>query len=246
MTTVTTLLRHPIKSHGRENLEEVVLTAGESMPYDRRWAVAHDASKADGAAWAPCANFSRVSKAPALMAITSSLDADAGLLTLKHPERPDLVFDPDTESARFIDWVMPLVPQDRALPDRIVKLAGRGFTDSDFASVTLCNHASHRAVEQRLGKPLSIHRWRGNIWLDCEAPWEEFDWMDRDVQIGECILTVRERTDRCMATAANPKTGKRDADTLGALEHWGHQDFSVRAEVKQGGLIRKGDTLVVL
>ena len=49
-----------------------------------------------------------------------------------------------------------------------------------------------------------------------------------------------------MATAANPKTGKRDADTLGALEHWGHQDFSVRAEVKQGGLIRKGDTLVVL
>ena len=105
---------------------------------------------------------------------------------------------------------------------------------------------AHRAVEQRLGKPLSIHRWRGNIWLDCEAPWEEFDWMDRDVQIGECILTVRERTDRCMATAANPKTGKRDADTLGALEHWGHQDFSVRAEVKQGGLIRKGDTLVVL
>lgn len=246
MTTVTTLLRHPLKSHGREYLEEVALKTGESMPFDRLWAVAHEASKADGSTWAACANFSRVSKAPALMAITSELDTAHERLTLRHPDRPDLTFAPDTEAAQFIEWVMPLVPQDRALPQRIVKLDGRGFTDSDFASVTLCNHASHRAVEQKVGQPLSIHRWRGNIWLDCEAPWEEFDWMNRDVRIGDCVLTVRERTDRCLATTANPETGRRDADTLAALDHWGHQDFSVRAEVKHGGIIRKGDTLVVL
>lgn len=246
MTTVTTLFRHPLKSHGREELEAVALKAGDSMPFDRVWAVAHDASKADGSVWAPCANFSRVSKAPALMAITSAFDEASGQLTLHHPDRPDLTFDPDTEGAHFITWVMPLVPQDRALPNRIVKLPGRGFTDSDFASVTLCNHASHRAVEQKLGQSLSIHRWRGNIWLECEAPWEEFDWMDKNVAIGDCVLTVLERTDRCLATTANPETGRRDAETLTALDHWGHQDFSVRAKVKQGGMIRRGDKLVVL
>jgi uncharacterized protein YcbX len=241
MTSVTTLLRYPLKSHGRETLDRVTLQPGEPMPHDRLWAVAHTASKADGSAWASCVNFSRVSKAPALMAITCRYDPDSGLLTLSHPDRPELTFDPDRDQQRFIDWVLPLVPQDRALPERIVKLPGRGFTDSDFPSVTLCNHSSHRAVEQRLGQPLSIHRWRGNIWFDSQDPWIEFEWIGREVRVGNAVLRVRERTDRCRATTVNPDTGRSDADTLGALEHWGHQDFSVRAEVIEGGEVRPGD-----
>lgn len=42
---VTALNRHPLKAHGRETVERVTLRAGQSMPYDRLWAVAHDASK---------------------------------------------------------------------------------------------------------------------------------------------------------------------------------------------------------
>ena len=243
MTTVTTILRYPLKSHGREALDRVILKAGQSMPFDRTWAVAHNASQADGSQWAPCVNFSRVSKAPNLMAITCRLDEAQNQLTLSHPARPDITFDPDKDLAAFIDWVGPLVPQDRALPDRIIKLPDRGFTDSDFPSITLCNHASHRAVEARLARDLSINRWRGNIWLDAEMPWIEFDWIGREIRIGDCILTPRERTDRCLATTANPDTGARDADILGALDHWGHRDFSIRAEVVQGGMIRVGDKL---
>lgn len=246
MTRVTSLLRHPLKSHGREALESVELLPGNSMPFDRLWAVAHDASKADGTEWAQCANFSRVSKAPALMAITSKLDEETGRLTLSHPAKPDITFDPDTEAQMFIQWVSPLVPQNRAMPERIIKLEGRGFTDSDFASITLCNLASHRAVESQMGRDLSIHRWRGNIWFDCETPWIEFDWMGKDVRIGDCVVHMRERTDRCLATTANPDTGQRDADTLSALENFGHQDFSVRAEVKTGGMIKIGDLVEVL
>jgi uncharacterized protein YcbX len=119
------------------------------------------------------------------------------------------------------------------------------MTDSDFPSVTLCNMASHRAVEQRVGQELSIHRWRGNIWIDGLAPWEEFEWLDRDVRIGGAVLRVTERTDRCAATTANPDTGKRDADTLAALRSWGHEDFSVRAQVIAGGSVALGDTVKV-
>jgi uncharacterized protein YcbX len=246
MTAVTGILRYPLKSHGREALDQIELVAGQAMPFDREWAVAHDECTADGSDWVPCINFSRVAKAPALMAITCALDEGSGRLTLSHPNRPDLIFDPDTDLEVFIDWVMPLVPQNRALPSRILKLAGRGFTDSDFASVTLCNLASHHAVETQMGIPLSIHRWRGNIWFETDKPWIEFDWIGRDICIGDCVLKVRERTDRCLATTANPETGQRDADTLSALEHWGHQDFSVRAEVLNGGKIRIGDTVEVL
>jgi hypothetical protein len=238
---VTDIWRHPIKSHGREALERVSLSAGQTLPWDRVWAVAHDNSDADGSHWVPCGNFSRVSKAPQLMAVTATLEEDTETLTLRHPARPDLTFAPDRDAAAFLDWVRPLMPEDRAQSARIVRARERGMTDSDFASVTLCNMSSHRAVEQKMARALSIHRWRGNIWMDGLAPWEEFDWMGREVQIGSAVFKIRERTDRCAATTTSPDTGLRDADTLAALDSWGHRDFSVRAEVVRSGDIALGD-----
>ena len=243
--TVTNIWRHPIKAHGREALQAVTLIAGRTMPWDRAWAVAHELSKATNDAWSPCAGFSRGSKAPNLMAINATLDEASETLSLTHPDRPDLTFHPDSEADKLVEWVAPLMPTDRAASARIVRVPSRGMTDSDFPSVTLCNLSSHRAVEEQIGHSLSIQRWRGNIWFDGFAAWEEFDWMGKDIQIGGAILRPRERTDRCLATAANPTTGVRDADTLGALKHWGHQDFSVRAEVIQGGDITIGDSVAL-
>ncbi|MEW2915495.1 MOSC N-terminal beta barrel domain-containing protein [Ruegeria sp. ANG10] len=241
---VTQLWRHPIKSHGREAVETVNVTPGQTMPGDRVWAVAHEASKADGSKWVPCANFSRGAKAPQLMAISTQSNGDT--LTLSHPDRPDLTFAPDSEQQAFLDWVRPLMPVNRAASARIIRVPGRGMTDSDFPSISLCNLASHRAVGQKLGQDLSVHRWRGNIWLDGMPLWEEFDWLGREVQIGEAVLRVRERITRCLATTANPDTGVRDSDTLGALETWGHQDFGVYAEVLEGGAISVGDKVELL
>ncbi|MEN8892585.1 MOSC domain-containing protein [Planktotalea arctica] len=237
MTQVTSLWRHPIKSHGREAVQSTTLIAGHTMPGDRVWAVAHDASSADGSAWVSCGNFSRVSKAPALMAMTATLNDVTGMVTLNHPKLAEFTFNPDGDIAPFLDWVRPIMPSDRAQSARLVRVPDRGMTDSDFPSVTICNMSSHRAVQQKIGFGLSIHRWRGNIWLDGLAPWEEFDWMDRDIRIGDAILRPMERTDRCAATTTNPETGLRDADILSVLDSYGHRDFSVRAEVIQGGHI---------
>ncbi|WP_027257388.1 MOSC domain-containing protein [Leisingera aquimarina] len=246
---VTDIWRHPLKSHGREALDTVTLTAGQTMPGDRVWAVAHEASAADGSEWAPCANFTRGSKAPGLMAIGARLDDAAGQLTLTHPHQPDLTFDPENpeDLQRFLEWEKPLTPAGRAASARIIRVPGRGMTDTDFPSVSLCNRASHRAVEQAIGHGLSPLRWRGNIWFDLDEPWAENDWLGREVQIGEAVFAVRERVVRCLATTANPETGERDADTLKTLkDNWGHQDFSVYAEVVRSGDIRLGDAVKVL
>lgn len=239
--TVTEIWRHPIKSHGREALDTVTVAAGGTIPFDRVWAVAHERSKADGSEWVSCGHFCRVAKLPSLMAITARFDEERSRITLSHPDLPDLTFDPDGDSMAFLDWAQTLVLEDSLRPARLIKARAQAFTDSDFPSVTLCNHASHRAVEQRVGQPLSHLRWRGNIWIDGLAPWEEFDWEGREVRIGEAVLRVRERTDRCKSTHSNPATGKRDVDVLSALDSWGHQDFSVRAEVIRGGAIKTGD-----
>jgi uncharacterized protein YcbX len=70
--------------------------------------------------------------------------------------------------------------------------------------------------------------------------------LDREVQIGDAVFHVRERIARCLATTANPDTGERDADTLGVLKSWGHQDFGVYAVVLRGGDIKLGDTVTLL
>lgn len=245
MSKLTALYRHPLKSHGRESLDQVTLSAGDSMPYDRLWAVAHDAAKTQAGEWAACQNFSRGAKAPGLMAIDAVLNETTEELTLSHPTQEKLSFHPDRDIEKFLKWVVPLVPADRAQPAQIFRLDQRGYTDTPFASISLCNTASHSEVEQRAGEPLSPLRWRGNIWLDGLAPWVEFDWIGREISIGDVRLHVRERTTRCLATTANPLTGMRDVDTLAALSSWDHQDFGVYAEVIQGGTLRLGDEAVL-
>ena len=236
------ICRHPIKGHGREDLASVRLSAGQCLPWDRHWAVAHDAAKlVDG--WNPCANFARGAKAYALMAIESDLDEATATLTLRHPDRGALTFRPDdaADLPRFLAWVGPLNPANRAQPARIVT-AGRGMTDSDFPSVAILNLASLADLSARMGQDLSIHRWRGNLWLDGAAPWAEWDWLGRDIRIGGAVLRVQERITRCMATTVEPATGHSNADTLGALEAaFGHQDFGLYATVVQDGDIALGD-----
>ncbi len=251
MGGVAEIWRHPIKSHGREALNTVTLTTGQTMPWDRHWAVTHEQTKftAHEPKWVMCRNFMISVATPGLAGIWAKLDEDSGQITLSHADLPELKFDPSkTEDVeRFLAWVGPLCPADKRLPNGIVSNEPRGMTDSAYPSVSIMTKASHAAVEAQLGQALEHQRWRGNIWLDGPEAWEEFNWTGQDIKIGNAILSVQEPIRRCMATAANPITGLRDVDTLGALrDGWDHQHFGVYATVKSGGTINVGDTYEVL
>ena len=242
---VAALWRHPIKAHGVEAVAATRLVAGQTMPWDRVWAIAHDRAKAKpgSTAWAPCVNFSRGAKSFELMAIRATTDEAAGRVTLTHPRAAPITVDPDDaeDAARLVAWVRPLSNPDRAPPAWVVR-AGRGMTDSDFASVSLLSTASLAALGDRLGVPLAQERFRGNVWLDGLAPFAEFDLVGREIRVGAATLLVREPIGRCMATTVDPATGVSDADTLGALKAgWGHEHFGVYAEVVAGGRVALGD-----
>lgn len=244
---VAAIWRHPIKAHGREAVDSIVLTKGATLPWDRRWAVAHEEADVPVTGWSPCQNFTRAAKAPQLMAISATSDEATNTVTLHHPARPDLTFDPDQDAQAFLDWVGPLMPKNRAAPARVVRETSRGITDTDFASISIINTASNQDLSGRMGQDLDLLRWRGNIVLDGLAPWAERDWIGKTLRIGDVRLEVREHIIRCRATTANPTTGARDADTLGALKtHRGTQEFGVYAVVTQGGKIATGDHTEVL
>ncbi len=247
MASVAHLYRHPIKAIGLEEIETVTLEPGKTMPWDRVWAVAHEAAKVtpEGGDWARCMNFVRGASSPGLMAVRVKVNGD-DTLTLSHPERPSITLDPETQGPELVDWVRPICNPDRAQP-RFVYRADTGITDSSWESISILNLASLEELAARVGKPLSPLRFRGNIWLEELAPWAEFDWIGKTLKIGEVAFETRERIERCTATTVDPETGKVDADTLGALEAgWGHRDLGIKAVVTRGGTMSKGDRLEVL
>lgn len=237
---LTSIWRYPIKAIGAEALERVVLAPDRPLPLDRAWAVLQDGGEFDGG-WSSCRNYLRGAKGPGLMAITARVNG--ALIHLSHPDRPDLALDPDGDAAPLLDWLRPIYPENRPAPARLVKSPEQGMSDAPFASVSVLNAASLRALSQRLGQSLDLRRFRGNLWLDGLAPWEEFDLVGKTLHIGPVELKIVEPIGRCTATEANPETGRRDARTLDALEEgWGHTNFGVYASVARGGEIAVGDT----
>lgn len=240
MATVAAIYRHPIKAIGREEVDEVDLIAGQTLPGDRLWAVAHEAAKLTEGEWNRCSNFIRGASSPKLMAVTLRTQGDQ--LRLSHPDRPDLLIDPARDGEALVAWVAPLVADGRAAPTRLVPApADRGLTDSSAPNISLAGMASHQAVADRAAAPFAVHRWRCNIFLDGLAAWEELDWVGRTIRLGEAEAVVEKRIDRCMATTVNTDTGDRDVPTLEILKDFGHQDFSVGLVITKGGRLRTGD-----
>ena len=240
------IVRHPIKAHGREELGSVALSEGRCLPFDRHWAVAQEGAALEPG-WNRCQMFTRGAKSPALMAVTCRLDERRRRVTLAHPDRGEITFAPDdpADLPAFLAWAAPLNDPGRPAPARIVT-AGRGMTDSPFESVAVLGMASLRALGQRIGRALSPHRFRGNLWVEGLAPFEEFDWIGREITVGAARLRIVEPITRCRATEADPDTGRRDAPVLEALEAaWGHRDFGVYAEVVAGGRVALGDAVEV-
>jgi len=249
---LATIYRHPIKAIGRETLSEVLLEAGKPLSWDRSFAVAHKRSReADlTRTWAPKANFLRGVTGPELMAVECTFNPSNMQITLTHPRAGKFAgnLNRAEDERALLEWLDPLWPKDAPRPTHLVHHEGAAQTDVPDPWLALNSSTAHRMVAEKLNRAdLSIHRWRGNLWIDGLGPWEEFEWIGKSVRIGEAVLKVEQRITRCKATMANPETGRRDADTLGALENgWGHTDFGVYAEVTQTGMIRPGDSVEVI
>lgn len=241
------IVRHPIKAIGREEVDEARLAQGAALPWDRVWAIAHEAAQLQGGTWISKQNFMRGVAAPTLMAVSARFDTSRGRIVLSHPLAGTVEGAPDDadDAAALVEWLRPLWPPNRPSPFRLVR-ADSAFTDVPEPFLSVLSHASNRALGERMGTGLSMHRWRGNLWLEGLAPWEEFDLVGHEIHLGDTVLRVEERITRCKATCANPETGIADADTLSALQAgYGHQDFGVYARVVSGGRIARGDPVLV-
>ena len=246
------ICRHPIKSIGWELLDGIALTPDRTLPWDRHWALTHEAARFATAApaWRPKRDFVRGVAAPPLLPVAARLSEAGRSLQLTHPRRPDLTIDPDSPagSDALVDWIAPLWPDTRPAPARLVSVgADQALTDQDRPLVSILNLASLREMSDRLGHTLSIHRLRGNLWLDALPPWAELEWVGQTISIGAAQLEVLEPIERCLAINGSPETGTADAQFFEGLDRaFGHNDFGIFARVTRGGTIALGDSATPL
>lgn len=245
------IVRHPVKSIGHEEIARVPLTAGRALPFDRVWAVAHEAAQIapDAPQWAKKMNFLRGVAGPELMAIAAASQPQARRITLRHPRAEAITLSPDLaeDQARLLAWLRPLWPDSRPAPAFVTTAGDGAMTDVPQQYVSVLNLASLRDLSGRMGMDLSIHRFRGNLWIDGLAPFAELDLIGRRLRIGDAVLAVCERITRCRATCTDPATGRESGETLAALKAgYGHQDFGIYAMVESGGEIAAGDPVELI
>jgi len=107
--------------------------------------------------------------------------------------------------------------------------------------LSLINLATVRSLEQQWGFEIDPMRFRANFYIDGAEPWEEFDWIGRDIVLGDALFRVDRRNGRCGATNVNPASGRRDLDIPGSLRAaFGHKDLGVYLLARKAGEVAIG------
>ncbi|ACL60227.1 MOSC domain containing protein [Methylobacterium nodulans ORS 2060] len=252
MLRIAALHRYPVKGLSPEPLEAADLAAGSYFPGDRLFAVENGPSGFDPAAPAhqPKIKFLMLMRNEQLARLATRYDDATGTLTIREGGREVLRADLGTREGRlaveaFFRRFMPDAL--RGPPKMLAAPEGFRFTDSRRGFVSLINLASVAAIEDMVGAAVDPLRFRGNLQVTGLPPFGELDLVGTEL-VAETGLRLRvtKRIERCAATNVDPATGERDLAIPRALmQHLGHVDCGVYAEVVAGGPIRCGDTLAV-
>jgi uncharacterized protein len=133
----------------------------------------------------------------------------------------------------------------RGRPKLMEATGAHVFSDHNAPVISILNLASVKDVERVTQEPVEPHRFWANIWLEGTAPWHEFEWIDKQITIGDVRLTVTARIDRRAAINVNPKTAEGDQNIVKALQMgFRYIDVGVYARVETASTIRPGDTLI--
>lgn len=96
------------------------------------------------------------------------------------------------------------------------------------------------------GGDFRVERFRPNLLIETPqgvAGFEEFQWVDGKLYIGEVVLKVVSRTVRCSMPAQPQVAITKDAKVLRALEAHTQRHLGVNISVLKPGMIREGDAV---
>lgn len=255
MSSIEHLYRYPVKGFSAEPLDSVALSAGQGMPLDRKFAITNGrwAFEAQGYAPRPKTDFLVLVKFEQLAEYRTRYDESTNVFSVTGKDGVTHPFSfasqPDREAlARLFAERLAL-----AETPQLVEVEGIRFTDVSVMStpmmnsISLINLTSVEALQADMGVPVDPLRFRANVYFRTGTPWEELDWVGREVSVGTARGKIVLRTRRCVATNVDPVTAQRDLSIPQTLvKKYGHPDMGVYVEITDGGQVAVGDTVTLL
>tara|TARA_R110002110_G_scaffold906_2_gene3368 strand:- start:242 stop:997 length:756 start_codon:yes stop_codon:yes gene_type:complete len=251
MSTVTGLYRYPVKGLSPEPLKATLLKAGETIAYDRAFAIEngkHDFDPNDPKHF-PKIKFLMLMRDERLANLTTRFDEATTSLTVSEDGQEKASGDLMTQEGRAAieDFMATYMKAELRGTPKIVHAPGFSHSDAPFKLLSIINLATVREVEKLIGKPIDPLRFRGNIYVDGLEPWEDHQWVGKNIRLGEATLKGFFKIPRCAATNVNLDTATRDMDIPKTLQRvYDHVDLGLYVEVSDGGTIRAGDTLQLI
>lgn len=248
--TVAFIHRYPVKGLSAEPLEETTLDRGGFIPGDRIYAIENGPSGYTPAdpGYQPKIKFLELMRNPTLSAYQTTFDHNTHVLSVSRDGREIVKGSLMSDAGRdAIEAAFTAILAEEARGTLKVLPATQEFRFVDSIRsgfVSILNLGTVRAIAGMIGRDaLDPLRFRMNLGIEGLAPWEEFDLVGKQVNVGGTRLQVLKRTERCAAVDVSPGHGLRDTNLNRALqERFQHNDCGVYAKVVEGGSIRLGDT----
>ncbi len=221
MPILTDLYRYPIKSTFGEWLTTSFVSP-LGLPFDRAWMVA-DAT----------GHMVTGRTDPALVQVIAQVGMDG--LTLRAPGREDLFvasnqfqvpapasvwrdeFDAKAGSANADAWLSEFLGKSVRLlycgeqPNRRMRSQpDQALTFADGYPLLLIGQGSLDELNRRVGRELSMRRFRPNLVVAGAGPFAEDDW--KKIRIGEVVFSIEKPCERCVFTTVDPQTGEKSTD----------------------------------
>jgi uncharacterized protein YcbX len=121
---------------------------------------------------------------------------------------------------------------------------------ADAVPLLLATETSLADLNERMSRPLPMSRFRPNVTIDGDVPWEEDQW--QRIRIGELEFKVTHRCARCVVTTVDQQTGTKDpnGEPLKTLATFRRDSdgvyFGQNLVPRSTGTIRVGDSVSVV
>ena len=245
---VSQLWQYPVKGLAGMTINSIRLVAGKHFPGDRRFAVTNGHQKQDEALagrWVKKAFFLQMMNFEELAAFDCIMAGE--VLTLSKNGEEILTADLSTEPGiRLVNEFFAARFADRLAACHNLPASQGAFTDTKAPWISLGGTASVDRFGAATGTAPDARRFRLNIMLETDTPFEEASLVGTEVKLGEAVLRVGARG-RCAAIDVDPATAVRGPHYLPLMQReFGHTDLGIFAEVTEGGLVRPGDRLTRL
>jgi uncharacterized protein YcbX len=245
---VSSLYRYPVKGLSPEPMQSVSLQPGQTVPFDRAYAIENGGGRFDLVAprYLPKVNFLMLMRDERLAALQTKFDDATGTLTVMRDGKQVARGQLSTPLGRQLieQFFAAYMKSELRGAPKIVHAEGHSFSDVSAKCLHIVNLASLRELAKTVGRPVDQLRFRANVYIDGLEPWSEFSWEQKQIGLGPVRLNVFARTQRCEATNVDPSTGARDMAVPAQLTRaWGHQDFGIYAKVATGGDLAVGDAV---